>query len=317
MKIKQSIKIFLKEKNKNIQILPFRIYRRCKGQQHKYASNLFIHIGILFIVAYSITAWIEIEKNAPKISEFIVRNKIFAEIILTAIVITIYSSIWFLCERFELALTAKGAGLFFFSPNKTSKTITDGYQFLVEHSLIAAHIRVQGATGWDTFGHPDSPLYTAMETCNEAEIILFNPQGDAINQRVEDINDPSVTVESYRQEIYNSIKRLKAIQDKGNKKYNIKLKFYNRYPTWKFIILDKYVWVQRYPTDNHVKNIPCFAFGKLSHNSGLYEPFSEQFLGYWNSNRLGTYDFASGMIKYDTYRKNPIGPPEIIKELTK
>ncbi|MGD0282804.1 MAG: hypothetical protein ABSB95_10620 [Dissulfurispiraceae bacterium] len=290
-----------------------RLAKKCGKKQHEYPYNMIFHITILLIVTIILEQIITLEIAIRDMAGFVTNHKIYSEMILGTILLSAYTFAITYVGHIKLVRAAKKAGLFYYSLNKTTNSLTDAKDFLIDRGSDASMIRILGATGWDTFGNDDSPLRAAIENCNQIEIILLNPLSDIIEQRAGDIGGRPG---EYRAEIYKSILKLKSIRDKGDGCHRVTLKFYKRYPTWKFIILDRCLWVQRYPTNTHVKYAPCYAFMKLSDKAGFFDPFSDNFDSLWNSERIGTYNFDTCIVTYGNNEPNEnIGTPDIMANL--
>lgn len=121
----------------------------------------------------------------------------------------------------------------------------------------AIDLRIMGATGWNTFGHKDAPLYRLLDQFQgEIKILLIKPDPTlpALIQRANEIGVPAA---DYVQEINNSIDRLKALKAKGK---NISLKLYEQMPIWKMVISNDYMWLQHYCKCKNVEDTPVYSF---------------------------------------------------------
>ncbi len=114
--------------------------------------------------------------------------------------------------------------------------------------------------------------------------MLLNPKSNAVDERAKNLN---LSSEEYRKQIEESIKFLKKLQTQGKK---VEIKLYNNYPFWKFIILDRYIWIQQYPKNKHVQDSPCYAFFRLEKGEKgekcLYSYFKQHFLNKWKKETL-------------------------------
>jgi hypothetical protein len=206
-------------------------------------------------------------------------------------------------RHFELGSTALGAGMFFYSPNTKDKEVKKSERFLSNRSKNCAHLYILGSSGWDTFGSQESPLHQALLTCNHVEIILINPMSEELAHRVRDLSD--VNLDEYRNQIYRTIDFLKDKRNEGNNPDRILLRMYSSYPMWKYIILGRYVWLQQYPANKHVKDSPCYAFHRIEnnkhgHTAGMYDHVFAQFKRRWDSPHIGRYNFNENCLEYYT-----------------
>lgn len=120
---------------------------------------------------------------------------------------------------------------------------------------------------------------------------MLNPDSDQVKKRA---NEIGMSLDEYRNQMIKSLNFLKNIkQKKGN---NIKVKFYNNAPFWKFIILEnsEYVWIQQYPNDRHVQDSPAFAFAynKTRNQENIYTFFERHFEKRWQRHSLQSCDLT-------------------------
>lgn len=184
--------------------------------------------------------------------------------------------------------------MFFYSTNANDKAVKKSLKFLQGESSNCNLIIIIGATGWATFGDKGSPMYSPICSCQEARIILIYPLSPAVDDRAKDL---VMSTSDYRGEIYKSIEYLKSLRKTH---HHVELKMYNHYPSWKYILVDKYIWVQRYPADKHVHLSPSYALEKAIAKEGptLYDQLYQHCLEEWNSKDLGLYDFDTGEIEF-------------------
>ena len=197
---------------------------------------------------------------------------------------------------YKRGLIAGAAGLFYYNENNKPRKAKQSDKFLKKIAMESRAIKISGATGWETFGSKDSPLYGLLSHCNEAKIILANPNSPDIEERASDVGQ---TGQQYREEILDSIRLLKVLNNNFQK--DIQLKCYNRYPTWKYIILHNHAWVQQYNKRNHVRESTSYAFAgakKADKDDMIFNHIGNQFLKRWNSNLLGVYNFRTDELDY-------------------
>lgn len=122
----------------------------------------------------------------------------------------------------------------------------------------AIDLRIMGSTGWNTFGHHQSPLYQLIEQFQgEIKILLMNPD-PALPTLIQRAAETNKTPAQYAKEINDSITRLKLLkQQKGR---NISLKLYDQIPIWKMLISNDYMWLQHYSKNMNVEDTPVYTF---------------------------------------------------------
>jgi hypothetical protein len=228
--------------------------------------------------------------------------KIFLHVGISFLLMASFYIVLILGDTRKRSKMAKGIKIFFYSPNKSKKDITDGYKFLSKVAAKSEHINIQASTGWMIFGDKNAPLHNALNNCIQANIFLINPLSEAAKIRAQSLENYGLTYEKYKEEVFQSIKYLdtlrKARLSKGQSA-NIVLKMYSKYPTWKFIIIPpELIWVQYYPDNDHVKHAPCYAFERDHDKKGLYFPFSRQFDSRFTSHMFGKYNFDRGILEF-------------------
>lgn len=151
-------------------------------------------------------------------------------------------------------------------------------------------------TGFDTFVAKDSLLGRVLETAYEVRVMLLNPHGAAAERRVRSLPD-GVTLQSFRAEIEASISYLASLQKSGKK---VTLKFYDREPLWKVVVLGERVCVQYCPPELEVKRQPeyVFALHRRNPNVGFFAPFYRHFIDQWSDAANPEYDFETGEMVY-------------------
>lgn len=285
----------------------------------KFRQTLFHHTIIFAIVATIVhfllrilKRWDSLSEQASALAKHLQDQIVLYELVLTVVAVGIYFVFLFLKDNFIKAEAARGAGLFMYYPDQASMISSTAFEHFKDAGRKAQNITILGATGWDTFGKVDSPLHEALTNCRSARIILFNPLSFDLEQRAGNL---TMTPETYRDEIYNSIRCLREMMVRAGDDKIIELKFFHRYPTWKFINIDGLLWVQRYPKDSHVQFAPCFAFEVTEQRNSLYDPFVVHLDSLWRSHRLGRYNFDTGSVTGADGIPVEIAPPEVIATL--
>ncbi|MGH8704201.1 MAG: hypothetical protein ACREUO_02165 [Burkholderiales bacterium] len=144
-------------------------------------------------------------------------------------------------------------------------------------------------TGYDTFIDGASLLRGALEGAYELRVMLVNPVGEALRQRADSLS-PEITVLSLQTEIEATIAFLAELRRRGTK---VTLKFYDRMPFWKVVVLGDHAWVQFCHPGFEVSEQPEYVFAMQDGNprQGLFVPFYVHVLERWNENDHPEYDF--------------------------
>ncbi len=261
------------------------------------------HLSIKLIIEYKDTIGLAIKNIGDVLS---LRNH-WIEGSLVFSFILLYYLTRRVIRHWRRGSAASAAGLFYCSVNSNTNMSKKSEKFLKRKSLFTEKIFIIGATGWNTFGHENTPLYQSIINCQNARLILMDPGSPFVRSRASSLKLNTIT---YINEIQHSLKLLKEIKASHPEK-NIEVKLYNGYPVWKAIFLDNYVWLWQYPSDKQVNMSPCFGFEKINReNSGMYSQLMTHFNMYWQVGRLVTYDLLTGNIT-GSYESCPIPkPPE-------
>lgn len=210
-----------------------------------------------------------------------------------------------LFTRWRPGRVAKSMGAFYAAQNFSPRDRKKSTRFLRSNANKSKKILILGASGWSTFGSPDSPLHEAITNCREVNVLIANPYSEHTQRRAQDIG---ADVRAFQTEIINSSKHLCQID--GDAK--VTLKFYDRYPKWKFIILDDCVWTQQYPKKKPVSESPCFAFQSLEDGKSIVDFIQREFDDLWEHKwKVWTYDFSTDTIA----RTNPKTKETFTKKL--
>lgn len=165
-----------------------------------------------------------------------------------------------------LAKTATGAGLTAFFPWR-KLSAQRRIRKLKEKQGTGRTVMVIGSTGYGTFVDQQGDLYTVLEKCLGAHILLVNPYSQQATSRIDAILHPHFTLEKFRTEVRESITLLKRLKASGKA---VKLKLYSDPPLVKLTILGDYLWLKHYHTDLDVQTMPQYVFRHNLDDHGLY-----------------------------------------------
>jgi len=205
----------------------------------------------------------------------------------------------------KLSNMARAAGMVFVTPAKgffTKRRIRK----LKESQGLAREVMVISSTGFRTFVDPKGELHQVIQNCREAKILLLNPNSEGAAAWAKGIPDPTVTPESFREQIRKTIDFLKLL--KAAQK-NIRLKLYPDPPFLKMAILGDYIWLQHYQPGLDVQRMPRYVFKHDPNIGGLYFPFYQYFLRRWNNPDLPEYDLEKNDLVYRDVAGNNAVPP--------
>jgi hypothetical protein len=154
----------------------------------------------------------------------------------------------------------------------------------------AKDLRIMGATGWETFGDPGSPLHKLLGRFNgEVKILLMKPDAalPALIHRAAEIGQSPA---DYAKEIERSIDRLRNLRKSGR---NISLKLYTQTPVWKMIISNDYMWLQHYRCDSNVDDTPVYVFfSDGDEGTSLFHALYSVWLKRWDVDGNETVDLS-------------------------
>jgi len=271
-------------------------------------SKISISVLISFLISWLLEHWQdEIIIKTTTTSNLFIKNHPY--ILRTIIAVITY--IFFVAAIRGVRHIKRGnisiaSGIFYYCLNTKKRHLKKSEKFLKEKSKGCNTITIFGASGWETFGGPNSPLNEALKTCQEVRILLVHPLSNGVTKRAIDLG---MTIDTYRSEIYQSINFLKWLRLQG---CHIELKMYESYPLWKLILLEHYTWIQQYPPDEHVKNSPCYAFERIPTNMrSIHNHLYRQCLGYWDSTSLGTFNFTTDLLEFRDASGNVIRTEKI------
>lgn len=196
--------------------------------------------------------------------------------------------------RWKEAKVARTMGAFFAKPNFDPADQEASVAFLRKSAEESLEVYLIGASGWNTFGAENSPLYEAVKHAKRLKVLLAYPNSIFLEKRAVDIG---LEAQEMKEQIYKSTQMLEELRAEGN---DVQLKFYDRYPTWKYILCGNFLWVQQYPKKRKVSQSPCFAFQpsllRISSNGDrqetLFDALHREFFGMWShKSRVWSYDF--------------------------
>lgn len=149
-----------------------------------------------------------------------------------------------------------------------------------QQKILANHpneIRILGATGWETFGKPGSPLHDMLlKFRGEIRILLIKPECDAFRVRTRALG---INEKDYKKEITDSISFCEKLRDRG---ISIVVKLYIQPPIWKMIFTENYMWLQHYKPDKHVDDTPVYTLFANQDETSLYFPLMDVFRKRWD-----------------------------------
>ena len=154
---------------------------------------------------------------------------------------------------------------------------------------------VIGSTGYGTFVDPQGDLYTVLEKCLGAHILLVNPYSQEATCRICATPSPHFPIEKFRTEVTESISLVRRLKAAGKP---VRLKLYSDPPLVKLAILGDYLWLKHYHTDQDIQTMPEYVFQHNLNDHGLYTLFYQYFLQRWENPEIPEYDFDTGELVY-------------------
>jgi len=193
-----------------------------------------------------------------------------------------------------LAKMAAGAGLVSFFPRR-GRRAQSRIKKLKEKHGTGRTVMVIGSSGYGTFVDQVGDLSTVLEKCLGAKILLVNPYSQEASTRIRAIGDSDFTLESFREEVRQSIELLKRLKAIGKA---VKLKLYSDPPLVKLVILGDYLWLQHYHTDLDVQTMPEYVLRHNLKDHGLYTLCYQYFVQKWESAEIPEYDLDTDELVY-------------------
>jgi hypothetical protein len=201
-----------------------------------------------------------------------------------------------------LASVAVGAGLVSFFPRRTRGAQRHIKQ-LKEEQGTGRTISVIGSSGHSTFVDQVGGLSSVLDKCLGARIMLVNPYSQEASARIQAISHPEFTLETFREEIRQSVRLLKRLKAMGKA---VKLKLYSDSPLIKLVILGDYLWLQHYHADLDVKTMPEYVLRHNCKDHGLYTLYAHYFTQRWESAEIPEYDLDTDELVYRNRTGNEI-----------
>jgi hypothetical protein len=165
---------------------------------------------------------------------------------------------------------------------------------LKEKQGVGRSVMLISSTGFRTFADSTGDLHQVLRNCREAKIMLLDPLKDGVIARAKSLADPTITPESFRDQIVRSIDFLKGL--KANQK-NIRLKLYQDVPLLKVAILGDYLCLQHYPTGLNARKMPEYVF-KHDQKGSLFSLFYQYFVNRWFDTAIPEYDLDTDELIY-------------------
>jgi hypothetical protein len=201
-----------------------------------------------------------------------------------------------------LASVATGAGLVSFFPRRTRGAQRHINQ-LKEEQGTGRTISVIGSSGHSTFVDQVGGLSSVLDKCLGARIMLVNPYSQEASARIQAICHPEFTLDTFREEVRQSIRLLKRLKAMGKA---VKLKLYSDSPLIKLVILGDYLWLQHYHTDLDVQTMPEYVLRHNRKDHGLYTLYAHYFVQRWESAEIPEYDLDTDELVYRSKTGNEI-----------
>jgi hypothetical protein len=201
-----------------------------------------------------------------------------------------------------LASVATGAGLVSFFPRRTRGAQRHINQ-LKEEQGTGRTISVIGSSGHSTFVDQVGGLSSVLDKCLGARIMLVNPYSQEASARIQAISHPEFTLDTFREEIRQSIRLLKRLKAMGKA---VKLKLYSDSPLIKLVILGDYLWLQHYHADLDVQTMPEYVLRHNRKDHGLYTLYAHYFVQRWESAEIPEYDLDTDELVYRSKTGNEI-----------
>ena len=201
-----------------------------------------------------------------------------------------------------LANVATGAGLVSFFPRRT-RGAQRHIEQLKEEQGTGRTISIIGSSGHSTFVDQVGGLSSVLDKCLGARIMLVNPYSQEASSRIQAINHPEFTLDTFREEVRQSIQLLKRLKAMGKA---IKLKLYSDSPLMKLVIPGDYLWLQHYHADLDVQTMPEYVLRHNNKDHGLYTLYAHYFVQRWESGEIPEYDLDTDELVYRSKAGNEI-----------
>ena len=266
--------------------------------------------SVYHIVVVALSAWIALSlptvaRSFHTLWSLVENNMIYlvaVEMTAAIVLIVTFNYLHRSLRDRTLAKMATGAGLTAFSPWRELSAQRRVRKFK-EKQGTGRTVMVIGSTGYGTFVDQEGDLYTVLEKCMGAHILLVNPYTHEATNRIDAILHPHFTLETFQKEVRESIALLKRLKATGKA---VKLKLYSDPPLVKLAILGDYIWLKHYHTDLDVQTMPEYVFQHNLKDHGLYNLFYQYFMQRWDHPEIPEYDFETDELVYRGHKGNEI-----------
>ena len=165
---------------------------------------------------------------------------------------------------------------------------------LKQRQGFARDVMIISSTGYRTFVDPRGELHSVLRHCRSAKIMLLNPRSEGAHARARSILDPSVTPETFSEQVRKSVDFLKGLRAGKN----IRLKLYDDTPFLKLAILGDHIWIKHYHPSLEVQLQPEYLFEHDQNLGGFYTVFYHYFLARWENPAIAEYDLETHELIY-------------------
>ncbi|MBA5866920.1 MAG: hypothetical protein GDA67_09545 [Nitrospira sp. CR1.3] len=193
-----------------------------------------------------------------------------------------------------LAAASSGAGLVSFFPRRT-RGAQRRIKKLKEEQGTGRTIMVIGSSGYSSLVDHVGDLSSVLDKSLGAKILLVNPYSQEASIRIRAIDHPKHTLDTFREEVRQSIALLKRLKAMGKA---VKLKLYSDAPLIKMVILGDYLWLQHYHADLDIETMPEYVLRHNRKKVGLYTLYAHYFEQRWESAEIPEYDLETDELVY-------------------
>lgn len=250
----------------------------------RYGSQILYQFLVALLVAAFFRIWEHYSADLPKgVSVDAISTLVFSIFhtfaILAALILAAHT-VWVFKKKVDdIRATSQGAvnaGLYMFWEGNESQDTREKEGLLKQDLSNLRDIKILGATGYATFGEPNSFLHESISNASgDISIVLLDPEvtNQGAQRRARSLG---VDFGDYRREIVRSIEVVKDLNKRGRRVY---LYFYHHLPQWKLYLTEDKVLVQFYEQDRHVADCPIFGFRKFRDRSthNFYDYFSDAY----------------------------------------
>lgn len=243
----------------------------------------------------SLVSWIA--RTFLRYWAFIENEKLFlvsVEVVLAVFLIVFFHYLVRSWKHKKIARIANGAGIIDIIPAK-GRLARGRVRRLKEKQGSGRDVLIIASTGFRTFAHSSGELHNVLRHCRGAKIMLLNPFAKGALIRAKSLMIPGVTVESFKEQLKESIEFLKGLRAAQRP---IKLKLYSDVPFIKLAVLGDYVWAQYYHGGLDVQLMPEYLFQHDQRPGSLYTVFYQFFLMSWEDPHMPEFDFDRDELLY-------------------